>query len=113
MAKETKDPSARLEDLVGFDAAKPMKTSDVLEEALKEINKERAEKAKDKALGLMRQAFELREKMVQAEREFEKQRKKFNKELGKIVGKIQGGGQGQKQEEEPEAEESSEEEAEE
>lgn len=61
---------------------------DVLKEALKEVNKEEAEKKKDAAKDLIRKAMELQGRMDAAERTFNSEKKKFDKELGKIMNRL-------------------------
>jgi hypothetical protein len=80
----------RLKTLVGFDPAqRPKVTDDIFKEVMQDINEERAAIAKDKARTLLTQAFELREQMVKARSDFERQEKKFEKELGKILNRLE------------------------
>lgn len=103
---DKKDTGERLEKLVGFDAAKhPSITNEVFKEVLADLHKERAEKAKAQATEQIRKALELREKMVKAEREFNKQKQKFDQELGKLLNRLEaqlnGSGGAEEQEETP------------
>lgn len=80
----------RLTNLVGFDPAQhPKVTDEIFKEVMQDINEARAEKAKEKARGLLEQAFELRGQMAKARSEFERQEKKFEKELGKILNRLE------------------------
>ena len=100
-----KNTAERLEKLVGFDAAKhPSVTREVFQEVLEDLQKERAEKAKVAATEQIRKALELREKMVKAEREFNKQKEKFDKELGKLLSRLEnqlGGGSAEEEDNTP------------
>lgn len=87
---EKQSPTERLTSMVGFDpAGSPKLTDDIFKEVMKDINEERAEKAKAKAKGLLEQAFALREQMAKARRDFEGQEKKFNKELNKLLNRLE------------------------
>lgn len=87
MSKSDKeDPGKRLEALAGFDAAKGISLSeDLFKEVLQEATAERREDAKKRAHKLLKQALEIREAMVKAERAFKGQQQKFNSELGKLL----------------------------
>lgn len=81
--------SDRLEQLIGFDAAKsPSVTQDVLTEVLKEIQEERKQKAKVQAKEQLIKALTLREQMAQARKKFEAEWEKSDKELGKVVNRL-------------------------
>ena len=86
------DPFAnanRLEELVGFDAAKaPSVTQDVFKEVLDEILEDRKQKAKVQAKEQLIKALTLREEMAKARRKFEAEWEKSDKELGKVVNKL-------------------------
>ena len=88
--KTNKDPSERLEQLAGFDAAKGLPLSDVLfKEVLEEVTANRREEAKEKARGLLKQALEIRETMVKAKRDFHGNQQKFNNTLGKLLNRLE------------------------
>lgn len=59
------------------------------EEAMKQLQKENAEKKKTEALSLLRQAMDLKSQMQQVERETNKQLQKFDKSLGKVLNAIE------------------------
>ena len=87
-----KTPAERLQDLVGFDPTKkPGMTESVLKSVLEEVNAERDKQAKEKARELIKQALEVREQMVKAERDFAAAKSKFDKELGKLLNRLEGG----------------------
>lgn len=79
----------RLTKVLGFDPAKSG-GGGVFQEAMEEVNKKRADAYKAKAVALIEQAMDLRQKMDDAERQFNAQKKKFEKELGKLVNRIEG-----------------------
>lgn len=82
--------SERLEKLVGFDPVKKLSaTGELLKSVVSDIKKEREEKAKTAAREKLVLAFDLREKMHKAEREFESQKAKFEKELGKLLNSLE------------------------
>ena len=67
----------------------------VLQEALKEVNEERAEKRKDSAKALIREALDLQEQMNAAERRFTSEKKKWDKKLGKLINRLNAMAKGQ------------------
>ena len=80
----------RLSSMVGFDPAKhPQVTDDVFKKVMKDIKEERAEKAAEKAKGLLEQAFALSGQMAKAASDFKRQEKKFDKELGKLINRLE------------------------
>lgn len=85
-----KDPGERLAEIAGFDAAKGVVLSDELfKEVLQEVTEGRRQAAKDKASSLLKQALEIRENMVKAERAFQGNQQKFNKTLGKLLNRLE------------------------
>lgn len=89
MSQDPHANSNRLEQLIGFDAAKgPSVTQDVLTEVLNEIKEERKQKAKVQAKEQLVKALTLREQMAQARRKFEAEWEKSDKELGKVVNRL-------------------------
>ena len=92
MADQRKPTSSdKLQELLGFDAAKKgTLTSELFGEVVKEIQEERAKKAKEQAKEHLVKAMALREQMEKARKDFEGQAKKFDKELGKVLNQIQG-----------------------
>ena len=60
----------------------------VLQEALREVSKEDADKRKDSAKDLVRKALSLQNEMNAAERQFNGAKKKFDKELGKVIQRL-------------------------
>jgi len=81
----------RLQELLGFDAAKKgTLTSELFGEVVKEIQEERQKEAKARAKEHLVKAMQLREQMEKARKDFEGQYKKFEKELGNILNQIQG-----------------------
>jgi len=100
MADTVSKSAEKLEGLLGFDPAK-RGTLELFKEVVQEISKERTDKAKaqdEAARWLNRQAakehltkaISLREGMVKAEKDFNKEKQKFEKELGKVMNQIQG-----------------------
>ncbi len=80
------DAGTKLVELLKFDPAKtPNITSDALDAIVAELNEERFRKAKEIAKETISKAMELRGKMVQARKAFEKQEGQFEKELGKLM----------------------------
>lgn len=75
-----------LKEMLGFDPTVELSVSgNVLGEAIKEIQEERALKVKAKAKEQLLKAIDLQTKMKVAKRNFEKEAKKFDKELGKVM----------------------------
>lgn len=105
----------RLSNLLGFDPAKNVSPgNEVLQEALKEINEERAKASKVAAKELLLKAIDVRTQWAGKKREFEALDKKFEKELGKLMNKLDALSKGKSMEEaEREEKESSENKAEE
>jgi NTP pyrophosphatase (non-canonical NTP hydrolase) len=88
----------RLRNMVSFDPTKQPKCStDLFQEIVGEIQKERNEKAREKASGLLRRALEVAEGMAKLDREYNANKAKFDKELGKLLNQLgqQGGQAGQ------------------
>lgn len=81
---------------------------DILQEALKEVSAERAEKRKESAKALIREALDLQEQMSAAERRFLSEKKKWDKKLGKLIGRLTAMARGQQL---PDGEDDDEEEA--
>ena len=67
---------------------------DILNEALEEVSRERAEERKGKAKTLIRKAIELQDQMNAARKEFEGKSKKWDKELGKVMNRLENMAQG-------------------
>lgn len=87
---QKKTSADRLQDLLGFDAAKKgTLTSELFSEVVKEIQEERSKEAKVRAKEHLLKAMGLREQMDKAKKDFDSQYKKFEKELGKILNQIQ------------------------
>lgn len=83
--------SNKLEGLLGFDPTKrETLTQELFKEVVQEISKERTDKAKAQAKEHLTKAIQLREGMVKARRDFDREDKKFEKELGKVMNQIQG-----------------------
>jgi hypothetical protein len=91
-----KNSAERLQEMLGFDAARKGNLSqEVLGEALKEIQEERAKEGKVKAKEQLVKAMQIREQMDKASKEFNKQQQKMDKELCKILSQIEGNLRGQ------------------
>jgi hypothetical protein len=89
--QQKKCASDRLQELLGFDAAKRgTLTSELFGEVVKEIQEERAKEAKSRAKEHLVKAMQLREQMEKARKDFENQYKKFEKELGSVLNQVQG-----------------------
>jgi hypothetical protein len=67
---------------------------DILNEALEEVSKEKAEERKGKAKELIRKALDLQNQMQAAQREFQGKSKKWEKELGKVMNRLENMAQG-------------------
>lgn len=96
------DNFSKLNEMLGFDASKHTPLGSVLGDALKEVNEERAEKAKEECKKVVLEAIGIAEQAKQAERQFFSAQKKFDKQLGKLMGRLQGGQRQQEQEDEDE-----------
>lgn len=95
----------KLEGLLGFDPTKRgTLTQELFKEVVQEISKERTDKAKAQAKEHLTKAIQLREGMVKAEKDFNKEKQKFEKELGKVMNQIQGILTGKEPQEEVECE---------
>lgn len=90
----------KLNALLGFDAAKHTPLGSVLQDALTEVNKERADQAKAQAKEIVLEAIGIAEDAKKAEQNFHSARRKFNKTLGKLLGRLQGKPQQQQDENE-------------
>lgn len=91
MSDQRKTSSDKLQEMLGFDAAKKgTLTNDLFGEVVKEIQQERHDEAKKRAKEHLVKAINLREQMEKARKDFEGQAKKFDKELGKVLNQIQG-----------------------
>lgn len=100
---DTKGSAERLQEMLGFDAArKGSLTKEVLSEALKEIQEERAKEGKVRAKEQLVKAMSIREQMDKAKKDFDKQYQKMDKELCKILNQIEGNLRGQPCEEDKE-----------
>lgn len=95
----------KLNDLLGFDAAKRTSLGGVLKDSLAEVVAEREEKARTECKAVILEAIGVAEQAKQAERQFASAQKKFNKQLGKLLGRLQGGGQPQEEEGDEDTEE--------
>lgn len=89
MAQDPFANANKLEQIVGFDAAKkPGVSKDVFKEVLDEILEERKQKAKVAAKEQLTKALNLREQMATARKKFDQEWEKSDKELGKVVGQL-------------------------
>lgn len=84
-----------IELLGGVDPAKETLTKDVLTEALDELKKERAEKAKKDAKEQLAKAIDLHTQAVKEKQAFDQKYAKFQKDLGKVVNKLHAMANGQ------------------
>ena len=81
----------RLENLLGFDAAKPESvTKGLLDEVVGEIQEERKKKAKVAAKEQVVKLMDQREKMYKAKKQFDGEFGKFEKEFGKMLNRLEG-----------------------
>lgn len=73
-----------------FEKGLPVEISNVMGQAIKEVNDERNKEKVVKAKELILEALKLQEQMNTEERKFNEQKKKFDKSLGKLMNRING-----------------------
>jgi len=79
----------RLSKILGYDPARNTPDSSVLQLAMEELNKERAESLKGDAKKLLTEAIALRKQRDQLERTFNAEIKKIDKGLGNFLNRIE------------------------
>lgn len=83
-------------DALGFDPTRGLQPDkDAFQEALKEITKERQEKATAAAIDLARKAIQQSEDFARLQKEFKKASEAFVKEFGKTMNRIKALSNGQ------------------
>jgi len=80
--------SQKLDDLLG--KGLPPEVSDIVGQAIKEVNDEQSAKKLEACKELLRSAIELEDQKKSAERRFQSEIKKFDKQLGKLINRIKG-----------------------